>query len=132
MRSLKLDITLSAIIALMTSGVLFHRIANAGTVYRDRPYPVPITSQVCMVKFAGYNLNANVITEVSVGKRDNGEDHVDNPKWGFLEPEKVWVKRPTIMSLRVTLATGVQYQITEGNLEKQEADFLDSIRRTCK
>ena len=99
----------------------------AGTVYRDRPVPVPVPvagTSPCFVNFTGYSVNAGMILEVAVGTFTK-ERLVKEPF------SSKWVT-DTYKALRVsTVVGGVAYEVTTGDLKAQERAFLDLIKKEC-
>ncbi len=95
--------------------------AQAGTVYRDRPFPVP-TGTPCFVSFDGNNVNAAHIRDINVDKR---------PWQKYMGFSDGWVDQPPYMSLRTTFITGASFEIRTGDLKAQEAALLKSIK-DCK
>ena len=91
----------------------------AATTYRDRFIP----GGICMIEFNKVQINANLISEVSVDKR----------RWykfeGLLSGN---VEQPPYTSLRVYLVNGQHYEIKDGDLIKQQNDFIKKIKDECR
>ncbi len=95
--------------------------AQAGTVYRDRPFPVP-SGTPCFVLFDGTHVNAAMVSFINVGPR----------AWSKYEGfSSGYVVQPPYQSLRVTYITGAYFEIRTGDLKAQEAALLKTIRE-CK
>lgn len=95
--------------------------AQAGTVYRDRPFSVP-TGTPCFVKFDGSNVNAAHIRDINVDARH----------WQKYEGFSAgYVNQPPYQSLRVTFITGAYFEVRTGDLKAQETALLQAIR-DCK
>jgi hypothetical protein len=96
--------------------------AGAATVYRDRTIPA---APPCLIPFDGNNVNMTMVQEVNVGFRPL-------TVWVDGWPFDHWVNKPPYPSLRITLITGVSYEIKAGDLKAQEAALLKLVKDTCK
>ena len=94
--------------------------AGAATIYRDRFIP----SGVCMIEFAGKNINAHLIKEIDIGPRQwfkKGDSWFSS-----------WEEQPPYTSLRVTLVNREYYEVRDGDLYQAQRNLLKTIRDNCR
>ena len=105
--------------------------AQAGTVYKDRPVPVPVTSGgPCLVQFGTLMINANLIQQVGIGKFSR---MVNNPKFGLkaASGESKWIEEE-YEALAVTLVNGARYHAADGDPKAKETAFLELVKKECR
>lgn len=102
--------------------------AQAGTVYRDRPvpFPVSVSSQPCFITFKGWRINTSMISTFAVETVSWTER--DAAQSGAFS--SVWVNK-SYEAFIVRLATGAKLEEREGDLPKHVEAF-HALIKACK